>query len=149
MAVDPKKNLENIGFMIYELKNIYALTDDPKIDTVLPDPFTTIEEIASDSSTATEPEYKRLKDYDGNIKTWLDKIIDFTQAGTGDNNFNYSEIDDVNNEFFENASQSEKDELDSIFSGNLNFSNPTDEETTSIAFRVYEAYQLLKELYDT
>ena len=32
MAVDPKKNLEDIGFMIYELKNIYALTDDPKID---------------------------------------------------------------------------------------------------------------------
>ena len=67
MAVDPKKNLEDIGFMIYELKNIYALTDDPKIDITLPDPFTTIEEIASDSSTATEPEYKRLKDYDGNI----------------------------------------------------------------------------------
>ena len=53
------------------------------------------------------------------------------------------------NEFFENASQNEKDELDSIFSGNLDFNNPTNEELQSIAFRVYEAYQLLKELYDT
>ena len=146
MAVDPKKNLEDIGFMIYELKNIYALTDDPKIDITLPDPFTTIEEIASDSSTATEPEYKRLKDYDGNIKTWLDKIIDLTQTHSP---VPYKEIDDVNNEFFENASQNEKDELDSIFSGNLDFNNPTNEELQSIAFRVYEAYQLLKELYDT
>ena len=146
MAVDPKKNLEDIGFMIYELKNIYALTDDAKIDITLPDPFTTIEEIASDSSTATEPEYKRLKDYDGNIKTWLDKIIDLTQTHSP---VPYKEIDDANNEFFENASQNEKDELDSIFSGNLDFNNPTNEELQSIAFRVYEAYQLLKELYDT
>ena len=150
MAVDPKKNLDDIGFLIYELKDIYALTDDPDIDNTVPNPLDSLKELEPEVVVLpVTPEYKRLQDYDGNIKIWLDKIIDLTQVGTGDNNFNYSEIDDVNNEFFENASQSEKDELDSIFSGNLDFSNPTDEETASIAFRVYEAYQLLKQIYDT
>ena len=150
MAVDPKKNLDDIGFLIYELKDIYSLTNDPDIDNTVPNPLDSLKELEPEVVVLpVTPEYKRLQDYDGNIKIWLDKIIDLTQVGTGDNNFNYSEIDDVNNEFFENASQSEKDELDSIFSGNLDFSNPTDEETTSIAFRVYEAYQLLKQIYDT
>jgi len=150
MAVDPKKNLKDIGFLIYELKDIYTLTDDPDIDNTVPNPLDSLKELEPEVVVLPiTPEYKRLQDYDGNIKIWLDKIIDLTQVGTGDNNFNYSEIDDVNNEFFENASQSEKDELDSIFSGNLDFSNPTDEETPSIAFRVYEAYQLLKQIYDT
>ena len=150
MAVDPKKNLDDIGFLIYELKDIYALTDDPDIDNTVPNPLDSLKELEPEVVVLpVTPEYKRLQDYDGNIKIWLDKIIDLTQVGTGDNNFNYSEIDDVNNEFFENASQSEKDELDVIFSGTLDFSNPTDEELQSIAFRVYEAYQLLKQIYDT
>ena len=145
MAVDPKKNLEDIGFMIYELKDVYALTDDPEIDTLLPDPHVSEGNVLSISSP--NPVYKRLQDYDGNIKTWLDNIIDFTQAGAGENNFNYKEIDDANNVFFENASQSEKDELDIIFSGTLDFNNPTNDELQTVAFRVYEAYQLLKQLY--
>ncbi len=146
MAVDPKKNLEDIGFLIYELKDVYSLTDDPEIDTLLPNPHVSEGDVIS--ATEDNPVYKRLQDYDGNIKIWLDKIIDFTQKGTGSNNFNYSEINDANDSFFENASQSEKDELDVIFSGTLDFNNPTDEELKSIAFRVYEAYQLLKELND-
>ena len=148
MAIDPKKNLDDIGFLIYELKDIYTLTDDPDIDNTVPNPLDSLKELEPEVVVLPiTPEYKRLQDYDGNIKIWLDKIIDLTQAGNGSNNFNYNEIDDVNNDFFENASQSEKDELDIIFSGNLDFSNPTNEELQSVAFRVYEAYQLLKQLY--
>ena len=148
MAIDPKKNLDDIGFLIYELKDIYSLTDDPDIDNTVPNPLDSLKELEPEVVVLPiTPEYKRLQDYDGNIKIWLDKIIDLTQAGNGSNNFNYNEIDDVNTDFFENASQSEKDELDIIFSGNLDFSNPTNEELQSVAFRVYEAYQLLKQLY--
>jgi hypothetical protein len=148
MAIDPKKNLDDIGFLIYELKDIYTLTDDPDIDNTVPNPLDSLKELEPEVVVLPiTPEYKRLQDYDGNIKIWLDKIIDLTQAGNGSNNFNYNEIDDVNTDFFENASQSEKDELDIIFSGNLDFSNPTNEELQSVAFRVYEAYQLLKQLY--
>jgi hypothetical protein len=144
MAVDPKKNLDDIGFLIYELKDIYSLTDDPDIDNTVPNPLESLKELEPEVVVLPiTPEYKRLQDYDGNIKIWLDKIIDLTQAGNGLNNFNYSEIDVANKEFIENASESERLELDDIFSGNLDFSNSTDEEMTSVAFRVYEAYQLL------
>ncbi len=144
MAVDPKKNLDDIGFLIYELKDIYSLTDDPDIDNTVPNPLESLKELEPEVVVLPiTPEYKRLQDYDGNIKIWLDKIIDLTQAGNGLNNFNYSEIDVANKEFIENASEIERLELDDIFSGNLDFSNSTDEEMTSVAFRVYEAYQLL------
>ncbi len=150
MAVDPKKNLDDIGFLIYELKDIYSLTDDPDIDNTVPNPLESLKELEPEVVVLPiTPEYKRLQDYDGNIKIWLDKVIDYTQSGTGDNNFNYDEINVVNKEFIENANEDVKDELDEIFSGNLDFSNPTDEELKSIAFRMYEAYQLLKQIYDT
>ena len=147
MAFDPKKNLEDIGLIKFELKDIYGLVEDPEIDTILPNPHVSEGDVTSVDESS--PGYKRLQDYDGNIKIWLDKVIDYTQSGTGDNNFNYDEIDVVNKEFIENANEDEKDELDEIFSGNLDFSNPTDEELKSIAFRMYEAYQLLKQIYDT
>ena len=104
MAVDPKKNLDDIGFLIYELKDIYALTDDPDIDNTVPNPLESLKELEPEVVVLPiTPEYKRLQDYDGNIKIWLDKVIDYTQSGTGDNNFNYDEIDVVNKEFIENA----------------------------------------------
>ena len=62
MAFDPKKNLENIGLIKFELKDIYALVDDPEIDTILPNPHVSEGDVTSVDESS--PRYKRLKDYD-------------------------------------------------------------------------------------